>query len=85
MDWRREFPSVEILMIGIRAQFFLVQNFCCCIMGAQASKQVARKFPQHANPETLTQVPKTSPSSTHPSSQLNSTPDTAYIADGKIS
>ncbi|KAI8575103.1 hypothetical protein K450DRAFT_263275 [Umbelopsis ramanniana AG] len=50
-------------------------------MGAQASKQVARKFPQHANPETLTQVPKTSPSSTPSSSHLNSTPDTAYVAD----
>lgn len=53
-------------------------------MGAQASKQVARKFPQHANPETLTQVPKASPSSAHPSSPLNSTPHTEYIADGEI-
>ncbi|KAG2177571.1 hypothetical protein INT44_008083 [Umbelopsis vinacea] len=50
-------------------------------MGAQASKQVARKFPQQANPEILSQVPKTSPSSTHSSSHLNSTPDTAYVAD----
>jgi hypothetical protein len=53
-------------------------------MGAQASKQVARKFPQQANPETLTQVPKASPSSTHSPSQLNPTPDAAHIADGKI-
>jgi hypothetical protein len=76
---------LKFLVIGLRAQFFFGSELCCCIMGAQASKQVVRKFPQQANPETLTQVPKTSPSSTHSPSHLNSTQDTAYIADGKIS
>jgi hypothetical protein len=52
-------------------------------MGAQASKQVARKFPQQANPETLSQVPKTSPSSTYHPQSIGSAKDTPYIADGR--
>jgi len=50
-------------------------------MGAQASKQVGRKFPQQANPEILTQAPKASPSSTNHSETVESATGAPYIAD----
>lgn len=53
-------------------------------MGAQASKQVGRKFPQQANPEILTQAPKASPSSTNHSETVESATGAPYIADGTI-
>ncbi|CAM0140231.1 hypothetical protein VKS41_007809 [Umbelopsis sp. WA50703] len=50
-------------------------------MGAQASKQAARKFPQQANTVTVRQAPKASPSSIYHPENPQSPPAEQYIAD----
>ncbi|KAJ2956884.1 hypothetical protein NQZ79_g7315 [Umbelopsis isabellina] len=50
-------------------------------MGAQASKQAARKFPQQANTVTVRQAPKASPSTIYHPENPQSTPAEQYIAD----
>ncbi|KAG2181428.1 hypothetical protein INT43_009011 [Umbelopsis isabellina] len=50
-------------------------------MGAQASKQAARKFPQQANTVTVRQAPKASPSTIYHPENLQSAPTEQYIAD----